>query len=107
MHFRTLEECVRLIEEQLSGAFEIMHASARSDTFYDNSNLPPEEEMGKLCVKIMMAAMGPIFRRVLSDRSSADQENATRIFHEDMKQRIAATMFKPNMDYIVLDLRRK
>lgn len=107
MHFRTLEECVRLIEGQLSGVFDIVHASAGSNTFYDSSNPPSDEQMGELCVKIMMSTMGPIFRRVLSGRSAADQENVMRVFHEDLKQQIAATKFKPNMDFILLDLRRK
>lgn len=107
VHFRTLEECVRLIEGQLSGVFDIVHASAGSSTFYDSSNPPSDKQMGEVCVKVMMTTMGPIFRRVLSSRSSADQENVLQVFCEDVVQRVAAAKFKPNMDYILLDLRRK
>ena len=109
LYFFDLADCLTLVKKELSNQFEVVQemagAGSVSKVGSQSSAASPEENC-RVASEGIMAVLGPVFRKVISERPQGEQDDIMQSLKQAMQQEYLAVNFMPATQYILLALRR-
>lgn len=109
LYFFDLQECLALVNKELSNQFEVVQEMAGAGSVSKTGNqsgAASHEEECRVASEGIMAVLGPGFRKFISERPQAEQDDIMQRLKQAMKQEYMAVNFMPATQYILLALRR-
>ncbi|KAK9867425.1 hypothetical protein WJX84_008661 [Apatococcus fuscideae] len=110
LYMRTIDDCTEIIAQELSDMCEVLEAFTDSADYPSKTQFKQNGDAQKLAkadAQLLLAILGPIFRRAISSRSPERQEVTMTAFTAELEAAFTASRFQASSPFLVLALRRK